>query len=124
VSDAQRGEVFYQRFQRTALAPPGGVQPMPIWTASGSREILTPGVLASRLQADEFVVGPGVERYHAEFMSSRVALRLQACEADAASVARLGECCRDSQQCDAWSLLPEYGRLSSAEEKRGDQLHA
>ncbi len=124
VSDAQRGEVFYQPFQRAHRGLKTGEpsQPTATWTSAAMREILTPALLASRLQAGDCVVGPAIEKHHAEFMSANVDLNLCTCEPDAASVARLGRYCRDQCQSDAWSLLPDYGRLSSAEEKRGDQL--
>lgn len=119
VSDAQRGEVFSQPFARAPLDDDR--QPVPTWMATAAREILAPATLAARLKAGDLVTGPGVERYHAELMSTGVALQLHPAEPDAVSVAQLGAGLCTAGITDAWSLLPDYGRLSSAEEKRGDQ---
>ncbi len=122
VADAQRGEVFYQPFYRAS----GGVGAIPsataaAWEAEGSREIAKPLELASRLPTGSCLVGPGIKRYSGELLSQRADLILHDCEPSTVSVARLGISCRDVGQQDAWSLLPDYGRLSSAEEKRGDR---
>jgi tRNA threonylcarbamoyladenosine biosynthesis protein TsaB len=123
VSDAQRGEVFYQPFQRVGRPGEAGLQDASrsSWSPAAPREILTPASLLSRMHAGDCIAGPAVERYRSELMSAVPHIELFACEPLAADVARLGRSDFSPQNSDVWSLLPDYGRLSSAEEKRRDQ---
>lgn len=121
VADAQRGEVFYQPFIRTADPEQmSSDQWSPVWRPASAREIINANALPARLPDASCLVGPAVNRYRDEWASTGKDFVLDHCECRAMHIARLGMTLFATQQHSAWSLLPDYGRLSSAEEKRGD----
>lgn len=116
VADAQRGELFHQTFCRNNEMKAEGAW-MPSWLDATPREIITPSALAAKVGNRAVLVGSGIARHHEELMRVCSDVTLVACEPSAVSVGRLGAA-QKPVNCDAWSLLPDYGRLSSAEEKR------
>lgn len=109
VSDAQRGEIFAARYQRSS----GGfwVQTVPITIYGGKRWCV-------QREPTDHVTGPGVEPYGMELLSRCHLLPAECRSAAAGIVARVGvRLFAAGRKDDLWSLEPFYMRPSAAEEK-------
>ena len=111
ISDAQRGDLYVGRYNRSsegAFVRQGAIQIVPasLWCANRS--------------ADETVSGPGVDRCEAQLTARCRVLEPVSRRPTAAVIARLGSR-RLAEQTgdDLWTLEPLYIRRSAAEEKRG-----
>jgi tRNA threonylcarbamoyladenosine biosynthesis protein TsaB len=107
VSDAQRQELFAAKFD-----PAGGV--------TSPSQILTQSAWLSALEMGDLVTGPGLKRIRASLPTGVEVVDEAAWQPTAAAVGKLGW--RDyaaGRRNDLWQLLPQYYRLSAAEEKRG-----
>lgn len=109
IGDAQRGELFVGRYQRT---PDGG------WEREGEIQIVPVETWRDQLPADAIVSGPGLEVYQAE-LSGRARLLDTECWTPLASeIARIGlERAMAGASDDPFSIVPRYLRRSGAEEK-------
>ena len=110
VADAQRGDVFVNRFRRDDRG---------VWKTADEIRIVNLEQWVTGLARDDRVSGPGLGRY-GEAVAARACLLPDTCwYPRAAFVAMLGERnARGGEYCDPGSLEPFYLRRSSAEEKR------
>jgi tRNA threonylcarbamoyladenosine biosynthesis protein TsaB len=117
VLDAQRGQLFAARFQRTGLPPAeecqverGSLVDIDAWLAA-----LAPG---------DCVAGPGLDRVRGRVPAGVVLLPPESGLPRAATVGRVGYLAyRAGSRDDLWSLQPDYYRKSAAEEKRDGASH-
>jgi tRNA threonylcarbamoyladenosine biosynthesis protein TsaB len=111
VVDAQRSQLFTARF-----AWPEGMQFPLRQTATGISDL--PPWLAA-LQPADIVIGPAASKLAPQLQNTLPPESMITCEPSASAAALLAW--RDYQagrRDDLWSLLPQYHRLSAAEEKR------
>jgi tRNA threonylcarbamoyladenosine biosynthesis protein TsaB len=118
VRDAQRGDWFYQAFQRADQGGQGDSLSTwrPAWNSLGNREIIAAGSLGDRVRPGDIVAAPASWRHHDALMRLCIGSRQIGCTPQASKVALLGSWSKGSHSAP-WSLVPDYGRLSSAEEK-------
>jgi tRNA threonylcarbamoyladenosine biosynthesis protein TsaB len=115
VVDAQRGQLFTAQFDW----PEGAAFPARV-TATGISD-LHPWL--SALQPHDIVIGPVAARLAPQLQAILPPENIVDCEPQASFAARLAW--RDYQagrRDDLWKLLPQYHRLSAAEEKRAAQM--
>lgn len=109
VSDAQRGELFVEIFDR---------QPCGRWRSSLPVEIVNGDKWAAGLDDKAIVMGPGLEKFAAKLVGRCRILDPLTWTPKASRLAELGEqAAGDSSLSDLWALEPSYLRKSSAEEK-------
>ena len=108
VLDAQRGQLFAARFLRV----PEGVQLV------GKTRVLDIDPWLAGLRSGDTVSGPGLRGCQTRVPGNVHVVDPQRWAPRAATVGRLaGERFQAGERQDAWSLIPEYFRLSAAEEK-------
>lgn len=108
-SDAQRGELFVEEFDR---------QPTGIWLSAAPVRIVNVREWADSLDPNSVVMGPGLEKLVATLAGRCRILDSELWTPRAACLAELGElAAQDGLLTDSWSLEPAYLRKSSAEEK-------
>jgi tRNA threonylcarbamoyladenosine biosynthesis protein TsaB len=108
-SDAQRGELFVEVFDR---------QPYGRWRSSSPVEIVNREKWTTGLGKEAVVMGPGLEQVAPALIGRCQILDPGLWTPQAARLAELGEqAARDHSLADPWSLEPSYLRKSSAEEK-------
>jgi len=107
VIDAQRDEVFAACYKSQETV---GEQ--------GRTELLSGVKWLERLQTGDLVVGPVVAKY-ADGLPEGVGIAgPEACTPTAATVGQIAsELLAEGKTCDPFALVPEYHRLSAAEEK-------
>jgi tRNA threonylcarbamoyladenosine biosynthesis protein TsaB len=119
VKDAQRGEWFYQAFQRvpaTSTIGHGSLR-LPLWNIQGKREIIAFESLAARVKSGDIIASSTSARHHDALMRMPQGARHVECNPLASKVAILGVWSAATHAAP-WSLVPDYGRPSSAEEKK------
>jgi tRNA threonylcarbamoyladenosine biosynthesis protein TsaB len=109
VLDAHRGQLFAGRYVRNSG----------IWRADGPWHLPTIDEWLGALAPGDLVSGPIVGRISARLPADVRAVEEQHRMPDAATVARLAaELHAAGRRDDVWKLVPNYGRLAAAEEKR------
>jgi tRNA threonylcarbamoyladenosine biosynthesis protein TsaB len=109
VSDAQRGELFVEEFERRSQDE---------WESVGPVRIVRAADWASRIENDVAVIGPGLETMATALSNRCRMLPRELWSPRAACLAKLGErTAAESRLADPWALEPAYLRKSSAEEK-------
>jgi tRNA threonylcarbamoyladenosine biosynthesis protein TsaB len=109
IGDAQRGELFVGRYQRTL---DGG------WERVGEIQIVPLETWRDQLPGDVLVSGPGLEVYQAELSGYARLLDTECWTPFASQVARIGlERALAGTSDDPFSIVPRYLRRSGAEEK-------
>ena len=123
VADAQRGDLFVGEYRRDPgrMRRGGSIQgrdDQGAFTRIGEIEIVAAADFAAARSADDFVTGPGLERYEVLFSHRcRLADKSQR-QPTAAGVAALGRRLAASGEfTDFWTVEPRYIRKSAAEEK-------
>jgi tRNA threonylcarbamoyladenosine biosynthesis protein TsaB len=109
VSEAQRGDVFFTRFGRSA----GGA-----WTALEPMRFLPAGEWIASLRAEETLSGPGLVKLEPRVAGQCGILDRPLWLPTARIVAQIGmDMAKRGDWTDPWRLEPLYVRRSSAEEK-------
>jgi tRNA threonylcarbamoyladenosine biosynthesis protein TsaB len=110
VLDAQRGQLYVARFQFV------GGQP----AVEAKTQLLDVDPWLAQLRAGDSVTGPGLRDYQVRIPRGVRVVDPQWWPPQAATLGRLAwQQFTAGKRQDAWSLVPEYFRLSAAEEKRG-----
>jgi tRNA threonylcarbamoyladenosine biosynthesis protein TsaB len=114
VADAQRGDLFSGRYQRSE---PGN------WERIGDVQVLSAEEWASRLAAGDTVSGPGLEKYGDLALGKCRALPVDFWVPTASNIARLGiRLLAIGETADPGNVEPLYLRRSSAE-VQWERLH-
>jgi tRNA threonylcarbamoyladenosine biosynthesis protein TsaB len=109
IADAQRGDLFVGRYHRGRDDA---------WTCTDGVRICNAAQWMSKLQSDEIVSGPGVDKYEDQLRQVCRVLDPSARHPRAVMIARLGMQRIETGPRDApWRLEPFYLRKSAAEEK-------
>ena len=110
VLDAHRQELFAADFRRDAA---GG------WVRNGESRLITVETWLAALRPGDAVIGPVLGRLSARLPDSIVVASPEVCEPHAGTVAELAaEAYAAGRRDDVWQIVPWYGRLAAAEEKR------
>ena len=110
VLDAHRQELFTAVFRRDAA---GG------WVRNGESRLITVEAWLAALRPGDAVIGPVLSRIAARLPDSIIAASPEAREPHAGTVAELAaEAYAAGRRDDVWQIVPWYGRLAAAEEKR------
>ena len=108
--DAHRQELFTAVFRRDAA---GG------WVRNGESRLITVEAWLAALRPGDAVIGPVLSRIAARLPDSIIAASPEAREPHAGTVAELAaEAYAAGRRDDVWQIVPWYGRLAAAEEKR------
>jgi tRNA threonylcarbamoyladenosine biosynthesis protein TsaB len=110
VLDAHRQELFTADFRRDAAGS---------WIRNGESRLITVEAWLAALRPGDAVIGPVLGRLSARLPDSIVVASSDACEPHAGTVAELAaEAYAAGRRDDIWQIIPWYGRLAAAEEKR------